>query len=163
MPLLIDGYNLLRAIQSHYERTDIAEAELCMLLREYLRRSRQRATIIFDGIGPRQKERFQGAGGLQIIFSGQGIEADTIIERLIQENSAPKRLTVVSTDRRIAAAAKQRKCPSVRVLDFWQRLCDFMEKPAPVREPKEKHHGIGTMETELWLKEFGLAKKHSHF
>jgi uncharacterized protein len=161
MPILIDGYNLLRAVQDQLDRSDIAEAELCMLLREYLRRNRQHATIIFDGIGPRNKERLQGAGGLQIIFSGHGIEADAVIEELIMENTAPKRLTVVSTDRRISTAAKHRKCQTAKVMDFWQQLCDCMERPTPVREPKEKRNGIGTLETELWLREFGLGKKLS--
>jgi hypothetical protein len=159
MPLVIDGYNLLRAVQDHFERSDIAEAELCMVLREYLRRSRQRAAIIFDGIGPRNKERLQGTGSLQIIFSGQGIEADAVIERMITENSAPKRLTVVSTDRRISSAAKHRKCQTARVLDFWQQLCNTMEKPQAIREPGEKRSGISSAETELWLREFGLDKK----
>jgi predicted RNA-binding protein with PIN domain len=161
MPLVIDGYNLLRAIQDHFERSDIGDAELCMVLREYLRRTRQRAAIVFDGIGPRNKERLQGSGGLQIIFSGQGIEADDVIERMILENSAPKRLIVVSTDRRIATAAKHRKCQTARVLDFWQQLCGTMEKPQAVREPGEKRSGISPAETELWLREFGLGKKRN--
>jgi predicted RNA-binding protein with PIN domain len=159
MPLVIDGYNLLRAVQDHFERSDIDEAQLCMLLREYLRLSRQQAAIIFDGIGPRNKERLQGVGELQIIFSGQGVEADAVIERMILENTAPKRLTVVSTDRRIATAAKHRKCQTARVLDFWQQLCNTMEKPQAIREPGEKRSGISSVETELWLREFGLEKK----
>jgi predicted RNA-binding protein with PIN domain len=161
MPLLIDGYNLLRAIQDQFDRSDIAEAELCMLLREYLRRSREHAFVIFDGIGPRNKERLQGTGGLQIVFSGQGIEADAVIERMILENTAPKRLTVVSNDRRIATAAKHRKCQTARVLDFWQHLCEKLEKPQPIREPGEKRSGISSAETELWLQEFGLEKKRN--
>jgi hypothetical protein len=44
-------------------------------------------------------------------------------------------------------------------MDFWKLLCNCMEKPAPVREPKEKQSGIDTVETELWMREFGLGKK----
>jgi hypothetical protein len=161
MPFLIDGYNLLRAVQKQLEQAEFAEAELCLLLREFLRRVRQRGTIVFDGIGPPHKERLQGAGSLQIIFSGRDVEADTVIERLIAENTAPKRLAVVSSDRRILSAAKRRKCPGVKVLDFWRQVCLTVEKETPIREPQEKQRGISSAETELWLQEFGLGKKRS--
>jgi predicted RNA-binding protein with PIN domain len=159
MPILIDGYNLLRAAQSWLEQTEWAEAELCMLLRDYLRRSRQQGTIIFDGIGPRKKERLQGEGSLQIVFSGQGIEADAVIEQLILENTAAKRLIVVSSDRRISSAAKRRKCQTIKAADFWALICEMTEKPLPVREPKEKQRGIGESETQRWLNVFGLGQK----
>jgi hypothetical protein len=159
MPFLIDGYNLLRSVQKQLEHPRFAEAELCMVLREYLRRSRHRGTIIFDGIGPRSKERLQGTGGLQIVFSGHGVEADAVMERLIFENTAPKRLTVVSSDRRIRTAAKHRKCPDVKADDFWHQVCDFVEKPTPAREPQEKRQGIGLAEVDGWMEVFGLTKK----
>jgi predicted RNA-binding protein with PIN domain len=160
MPFLIDGYNLLREIQKQLEQTLFAEAELCMVLREFLRRRRSRGTIIFDGIGPRNKERLQGGSGLQILFSGHGVEADAVMERLISENSAPKRLTVVSSDRRLRTAAKHRKCPEVKADDFWQQICNCVERPTPAREPGEKRRGtLSTAETDAWMTVFGLGKK----
>jgi hypothetical protein len=159
MPFLIDGYNLLRSVQKQLEQTLFAEAELCMVLREYLRRRRSYGTIIFDGIGPRNKERLQGVGSLQIGFSGHGVEADAVMERLIMENTAPKRLTVVSSDRRIRTAAKHRKCSDIKADDFWQQVCDCVEKPAAAREPQEKRQGISPAEADAWMTVFGLTKK----
>lgn len=157
MPVLIDGYNLLRAVQKMQEQMEFPDTELCAVLCEYLRRTGETGVIVFDGIGPPNKAGLMGLGILQVVFSGQHTEADTIIEHYIQDNTAPKRLMVVSSDRRILSAAKRRKCPGVGAIPFWLQVCQVIEKPLPVSEPKEKRHGIGTRETQQWLDAFGLA------
>ena len=159
MPFLIDGYNLLRSVQKQREQTLFAEAELCMVLREYLRRRRHRGTIIFDGIGPRNKERLQGVGSLQIVFSGHGVEADAVMERLIFENTAPKRLTVVSSDRRLRKAAATRRATAVKSEEFWQKVREELQRKKPQRkEPQAKKEGLTEGETEQWMDLFGIEE-----
>lgn len=156
MPVLIDGYNLLRAAQKILEQSDFAGADLCVVLCEFLRRVGDIGTIVFDGIGPPNKEGLMGSQRLQVIFSGRNVEADTVIEQHIRENSAPKRLVVVSSDRRIRTAAKRRKCPDIPAGDFWFQLCHTVEKQVPTPEPRGKRQGIGEKDVDRWLKIFGL-------
>ncbi len=158
MPVLIDGYNLLRAAQKILEQVDFTDSDLCAVLCEFLRRVGDTGTIVFDGIGPPNKEWMMGLQRLEVIFSGRNIEADSVIEQHIQENSAPKRLLVVSSDRRIRAAAKRRKCPDIPAGDFWLQMCNTVEKQLPVPEPKAKRIGISDKETDRWMKAFGLDK-----
>jgi predicted RNA-binding protein with PIN domain len=158
MPILIDGYNLLRAVQKIQEQPDLTDADLCVVLCEYLRRTDDIGTIVFDGIGPPNKEGLMGLQRLQVVFSGRNIEADTVIEQHIYDNSAPKRLIVVSSDRRIRIAAKRRKCPDVPAMEFWMLVCQTVEKQLPTPEPKGKRQGISEKETDRWLKTFGLDK-----
>jgi predicted RNA-binding protein with PIN domain len=158
MPILIDGYNLLRAVQKIQEYPDFSDVDLCVALCEYLRRTDDLGQMVFDGIGPPNKQGLVGLQRLEVIFSGKNVEADAVIERLIHEYSAPKRMIVVSSDRRIRTAAKRRKCPDVPAMEFWMVVCQTLERPLPIAEPKAKRLGIGEKETDRWMKTFGLEQ-----
>jgi predicted RNA-binding protein with PIN domain len=157
--VLIDGYNLLRAVQNFSdEHATITDVQLCLVLGEYLPRVKKKGKIIFDGTGPRDKTAFKNIKNLEVLFSGSSHEADDIIEKLVLENTAPKRLVVVSSDRRIKTAAKKRKSTAINSMDFWEEVIKQLEKKRRKPEPREKFSGISKYETELWLKEFGLLK-----
>lgn len=160
MPYLIDGYNLLRAVQKLEEFAELTDVQMCRAVSDYLCCVRDHGHIVFDGIGPHDKSAFGGMPSLEVYFSGQSFEADDIIEEKIQDNSAPKSLVVVSSDRRIFKAASKRKAVTVGAEVFWQTLLVKLEKQAnrPAPEPSEKRHGLTERETDLWLDEFGLDK-----
>ena len=158
--LIIDGYNLLRAVQNLTEQSfNITDVQLCLVLGEYLYRIKKRGRIVFDGIGPRDKTAFNNLRNLEVVFSGSSHEADDVIERLVLENTAPKMLTVVSNDRRVKAAAKKRKATALDCVDFWTDVIKIFEKKQKRQvEPQGKFIGISEAETEYWLREFGLLK-----
>jgi predicted RNA-binding protein with PIN domain len=158
--LIIDGYNLLRAVQSFSEQPfNITDVQLCLVLSEYLVRVKKKGKIVFDGIGPRDKTVFKNIKNLEVIFSGTSREADDIIEKLVLENTAPKRLIVVSSDRRIKTAAKKRKATALDSADFWMEVIKALEKKRRRKpEPQAKFTGISELETDFWLREFGLLK-----
>jgi predicted RNA-binding protein with PIN domain len=159
MPVIIDGYNLLRAIEK-LGLMEITDIKMCHVISHYLKSNDEWGVIVFDGIGPRDKSGFNFSN-LKIIFSGAAKDADSIIEKEIAENSAPQRLTVVSSDRRIRFAAKKRKAPDVKSDAFWHQIIQFMALRTRERgrtEPREKFEGISEAETEQWLKIFGFKK-----
>ena len=79
---IIDGYNLLRAVQNLLEEpSDITDVQLCRIVGEYLYRTKKKGSIIFDGIGPRDKTGFNNLFNLEVVFSGAGHEADDVIEK----------------------------------------------------------------------------------
>jgi predicted RNA-binding protein with PIN domain len=158
MPILIDGYNLLRAIQKRESMASLDEAGLIRILTDYLRRTRDRGQIIFDGIGPPDKSALGGFRNIEVFFSGQQTDADAVIEEKIEDNTAPRSLVVVSSDRRLVAAAKRRKALSLGADLFWAAVCKLMEKEPPRPEPKEKRHGITESETNHWMDLFGMDK-----
>ena len=158
--LIIDGYNLLRAVQNLTEQSfNITDVQLCRIIGEYLYRIKKKGRIVFDGIGPKDKTAFNNLKNLEVVFSGSSHEADDIIEKLVLENTAPKNLTVVSSDRRVKAAAKKRKATAVDCVDFWTEVIKIFEKKQKRQvEPPGKFIGISEAETEYWLREFGLLK-----
>lgn len=158
--LLVDGYNLLRAVQNLSEETaGVSDTQICLIISRYLAITKNTGAIIFDGIGPRDKSGFNNAANLEVVFSGRNKEADDVIEKLILINSAPRSLKVVSSDRRIKAAAGKRKAAAINSIDFWLDMLKTIDKKAKKKaEPPAKYLGISESETEYWLKLFGLLK-----
>jgi predicted RNA-binding protein with PIN domain len=158
MPFLIDGYNLLWAINRIDADSQLSDVQLCQLLSRYLAATSESGEIIFDGIGPPEKEVFNNLRNLEVIFVGQKSDADTIIEDKIQMNTAPGRLTVVSSDRRIRLAARKRKAASIKCEEFWNNLCRQLSRKKHFSEPAEKQTGLNEGQTNLWLDFFGIEQ-----
>ena len=158
MPYLIDGYNLLRAVQKTEEFSELTDVQMCRAVSDYLNSVRDHGHVVFDGVGPPDKAAFGGIPSLEVYFSGPSFEADDIIEDKITDNTAPKSLVVVSSDRRIRKAAAKRKAIDVPADLFWQTLLARLEKQAnrPAPEPTEKRHGLTEREADLWVDIFDL-------
>ena len=123
MPVLVDGYNLLWAIgKTRHGDDSITDVELCRILSRYLKLSGEKGEIVFDGTGPPDKTGFDNISNLEIFFAGLRTDADSIIENKIKASTAPKRLTIVSSDRRLKDAARARKATAIKSEAFWKKV-----------------------------------------
>jgi predicted RNA-binding protein with PIN domain len=155
--IIIDGHNLLRSIQKSFEDFElITSIHLCRLVDVYLKLVDEAGCIVFDGIGPPDKEIFENMGRLEVIFSGRNSDADRVIEDKITANTAPRRLVVVSNDRRLRIAARRRRATSLKTEAFWQSVLVETSRKRRPTEPRAKREGISESETEQWLRRFGL-------
>jgi predicted RNA-binding protein with PIN domain len=166
MSLIIDGYNLLNAVGitgqgrrgSSLERSRIA---LLNFLAEALTdREAAGTTVVFDAAGaPPGLPRVIEHGGLTVRFAAGYPDADTLIEELIRADTAPRRLTVVSSDHRLQRAARRRKARAVDS-DAWyaevaQRRARRSSTPRPPARPPLP---LSESEIARWLEEFGGSK-----
>lgn len=132
MGLLIDGYNLLwgggttlrPAPRSSHAPTPLARAReaLLELLVDLIPPGRRKRTqIVFDAanapVGLPKVRLFEG---VEVIFARDYADADALLEELIERSSAPRGLTVVSSDRRVQFAARRRGA-IVMESDRWMR------------------------------------------
>ena len=157
--IIIDGYNLLHSIQKTSEDfSSTSDVQLCCILGRYLKLVGENGEIIFDGIGPPDKSRFDNISNLEVLFTGRSCDADTVIENKIRASSAPKRLTIISSDHRLQDAARARKATSVKSEVFWNTLRKQMSRKSAPKEPLAKRLGLNEGETEQWLKFFGLEQ-----
>jgi len=131
---------------------------LCRILSGYLKLIDENGEIVFDGTGPRDKSGFDNISNLEVFFAGLGSDADTVIEDKIKANTAPKRLTVVSSDRRLRDAARARKATSVKSDVFWNNLRRQLRRKETFKEPRAKRRGLSESETKQWLEFFGLEQ-----
>ena len=159
MPFLIDGYNLLWSVHKTGEDLEpVSDIQLCYIVGRYLKLVGESGQIVFDGTGPPDKTGFDNIGSLEVFFSGRSTEADEVIENKIKSNTAPVRLTVVSSDRRLRKAARAKKATAVKSETFWHNILRQLNKKKTDTEPMEKRSGITTGETKQWLKFFGIEQ-----
>lgn len=159
MPVIIDAYNLLHSIQKTSEGFEsITDVQLCHIIGRYLKLTGGKGEIIFDGTGPLDKTQFDNISNLEVFFTGFATDADTVIEDKIRASTAPKRLTVVSSDRRLRDAARARKATSIKSQVFWNNLQKQLSRNKKIKEPAAKRRGLSDSETKQWLEFFGLEK-----
>lgn len=163
--LIIDGYNLLHAAglaRLRYGPGDLDRARFRMLgmLCEKLTADEQsRCTVVFDARNsPSDIPRDVMHHGLRVLFAPANSDADTEIEFLISTHSAPRRLTVVSSDHRLQQAAKRRGATPIDSDRYWDQLrhrpdarhLDTNTTTPPTGKPVE-----ASAATADWLQEFG--------
>lgn len=163
--LLIDGYNLLHAAglaRRTYGPGEFARTRhlfLKLLSGQLSDRERPRTTVVFDApeqsLGPSPPAIVHG---LRVIFAGGEGDADALIERLIQQNSAPRRLHVISSDHRLQRAARRRRARFFDSEVFLEKIARRRTPAERARtaEPPEKQQGLTAAgEVEAWLRAFG--------
>lgn len=166
MALLIDGYNLIHAaniVGPGRGPGGLARARTALmnLLAATLdERELKRTLVVFDAReAPFGLPRSGEHRGVPYRFAPRTIDADTLIEELIRADSAPKSLTVVSSDHRLQRAARKRRAKAVNS-DVWfagllrerNRAKTAAKAPLAKREPE-----LSPTEVQYWLKQFALS------
>lgn len=157
--IIIDGHNLLHSfVKLHEDSEQISDVQLCWIVSRYMKAVGETGEIIFDGTGPRDKSHFDNIANLEVFFAGLGNDADTVIEDKIKANTAPKRLSIVSSDRRIRDTARTRKANAIKSEVFWDNIQKQRRQKKPVKEPEAKRSGLTESETKQWLDIFGIEQ-----
>jgi uncharacterized protein len=168
MSLLIDGYNVLHLVgllggglgPGGLER---ARGRLLGLLAGSLEpEERARTTVVFDAHhAPPGAPATAEHRGLTVRYAVGYPDADTLIEELIRTDSAPKQLTVVSSDHRIRRAAERRGATSLDAETWYDGLLARRSgagrgvgQPSD-QQPAKPTGGPSPEEVDYWLGEFG--------
>lgn len=157
--LIIDGTNLSHAVHktgSDFET--MSDVALCRVVSRFLSLTGEKGEMVFDGTGPPDKTGFDHIVNLEVSFAGLGSDSDTVIEDKIRASTAPKGLTIVSSDRRLRKAARMRKATSMKSEFFWSDLQKQLSRKEKAKEPAAKRQGISASETQQWLEFFGLEQ-----
>ena len=120
-------------------------------------------TVVFDASdAPAEFPHETTHKGIAVIYAVDDADADERIEHLILQHSAPKTLTVVSSDRRLRRAAERRKAVAVSAESFWETLDTLRERkqapksaPSPPRPDPPRDRAVSAAESAYWLREFG--------
>jgi predicted RNA-binding protein with PIN domain len=155
---IIDGDNLLWALREAFDEREIGtEIEMCRVLSRYFASTGEPGQVVFDGAGPADRSEFDKITNPEIIFAGFSRDADSVIEERLKANTSPRRVTVVSTDRRLRKAAAMRKAAGIKSEEFWELVRKELGRKKPrKREPEEKREGLTDGETDQWMEAFGL-------
>ncbi len=164
MPLLIDGYNLLSAVGILGRGVgpgSLQRARLALLnfLAESLDpKEVSRTTVVFDAADPPPGlPRTVDHRGLSVRFASQYEDADALIEELIRADSAPRRLTVVSSDHRLQRAARRRKARAVDSDVWYGEIVRGREqrRRSTVNHPERPAVPLLEEDVDYWIRQFG--------
>ena len=183
MKLVIDAYNVLHCthiLPARYAM--ISPYGLCQLVDRSVWRGHD-TLVVCDGALPLLVKEPPVPAGTQVIYAGGGKDADSLIEHIIEQDTATRDMSVVSNDRRIQRAAKRRKAKVVASEAFLRSLVrnDQVDesthtKPTKIGEhdewmdifadesdpkPTTKPNGKPASETERWMREFGFDGNES--
>jgi predicted RNA-binding protein with PIN domain len=161
--LIIDGYNLLYASgilprgrgPATLER---ARAALLNFLAESLEPGPlARTAVVFDAEqAPHGLPHHQTFRGLTVLFAAREESADELIEELIAECTAPRALTVVSSDHRIQRAARRRRASAIDsdrwISELARRRGERSQAPPPPLPVSDSP--VTSTDVEYWVKEF---------
>lgn len=163
MTLLIDGYNLLHVTGfgggggiDSFQRS--REALLSFLAASIPEEERAQTTIVFDATeAPPGLPRTLKYLGITVRYAAEYADADTLIEELIQNETAPRSLLVVSSDHRIQRAARRRRAAFVDsdrwYSEIWQRRQESGNQPGTAR-PDKPLRQLTASEIDYWVKKF---------
>lgn len=164
MALLIDGYNLLNstgicAPDNQPVSLEGSRRALLNFLADILAPGEiPRTTVVFDAHQPPPGlPRVVEYRGLTVRFASRYPDADSLIEELILSDTAPRRLTVVSSDHRIQRAARRRRA---RAIDSHVWYAQIVQRHAVGREAARRRTvqsalPLGEADVAYWLKQFG--------
>jgi uncharacterized protein len=170
MRWLIDGYNLMHA-QGVLTGKVVGRDTFRRLRRWFLNDladalGAERAletTVVFDASAPPADFTLESVHkGLTVVFALEDENADARIERLVAQHSAPKSLTVVSSDRRIRQAATRRRAKSLTAdefLDLIERLkrrkrVENLQETVPKTPSLDRESPLTAEESAYWLDTF---------
>lgn len=154
MPLLIDCYNLLHA-EKPPALAGLDVAGLCRAL-GHTRWVREPITVVCDGQPSPLNQVESPVASVTVSYSGGHRTADQLIIHTVDHDSAPRRLTVVSSDRAIQKAARRRRARVMSSETFLHHLAQHLarrEPPPGAEKPSPEDMPAG--EVDRWLERFG--------
>jgi predicted RNA-binding protein with PIN domain len=161
MTIVIDGYNLLHASDvfggSGPDSFAQSRTALLNLLARLLTEKEASGTlVVFDAAdAPPGLPQIVQHRGITARFAANHADADTLIEELIESESQPRRLTVVSSDHRLHRAARRRKSTCVDSDQWLAELYQRRESTRPAAASSAKPQEQPTsQEVDYWLEKF---------
>jgi uncharacterized protein len=173
--IIIDGYNLLHTLGTRRSlggpgNLQRAREELAGRIAARLEPDqRGRTTIVFDANSEnRELPAVLEVQGIRVEFARGFADADSKIELMLQQHSAPRSVVVVSNDRRVRQAAERRRARAVDCETWFDSLglqTAEEERATAERETGEdlkERGGMSAAEREVWLQLFGGAAKDAN-
>ena len=164
MTLIIDGYNLLNASAVFAQGRGPVTLErsrhaLLDFLVDHLNHEELHEThVVFDAKdAPPGRPRRDEHRGIAVHYAAEYKEADDLIEELIRADSAPRRLTVVSSDHRLQRAARRRRAAAVDSEVWLRQLAARRRRQDSAPDAAGGKPAVPPSPSEViaWLREFG--------
>ncbi len=158
MPYLIDGNNLIGTLPD-LDLNDLeSRHELIRRLLAFQKIKKTRILLVFDGPPDSSIPNITSVPLFKIHFPEEGKNADTVIKKLISQETDTRRFFVVSSDRDIKAFAKKNGAVRIDSREFHRELKRALKKYKKQRE-LDKDVSLPTpLEVDHWKNIFKKQK-----
>lgn len=150
--ILIDTYNVLHTpgvLPLGLAGLDVDG--LCRLIAAGRYAARE-ITLVCDGHG-----RDTRRGGIRLVYAG---DADSWIESRLASDSAPRRILVVSSDRRVRRAADRAGAAVISSATFLARLAIDLDRKKPEPRPRfATDVPLDALSVAYWAGQFGVSRE----
>ncbi len=166
--LIIDAYNLLNVqgvLPMHLAGLDLVEL---VSLIGHSRHASDRVLVVCDGHLSHLAERLSRQtadpvqvqfGGVELLFSGVGSEADDVIEALLAHHAGSNDVLMVSSDKRLVRAARRTGAQPMSSDAFLRRLTlDHDAATRPRSLPGSRQTPLNRDSLAYWMREFDLGE-----
>lgn len=158
---LIDGYNLLHAMGLFPMQVgphSLRKARGKMLAQLAVAHGDRagNVTVVFDAPNaPKDTAATEYIRGIEVLYAVKHDEADDLIADLVAHDSVPRKLVVVSDDRRVLRSGSRRHCQTMNCETYLSWLEQQNQQRPESREAKpEKIENVNEQEKEHWMREF---------
>jgi len=169
MPLLIDGLNLIYKFpeleeKMYYQQLDAAREGLLDILKEYQKLKKTSIGIVFDGKkGPSIEIRNEKSGSLDIYYS-LDYSADFLIKQFVKNDSNPKMISVVTSDKDIISFIKRFGARNITSEKFAEHVKETFKEHIEEQEKKriseaKENPSVSDDELSYWHEIFTSGKK----
>jgi hypothetical protein len=160
MPLVIDTYNVLHVTGVLPGELAVGEPEGLARLIAASRFAAEAVWLVCDGV-PKGASRVG-----RIVIEGAGVrrKADDHIVEIVQRNSAPRRVMVVTSDRELSRRVRSRGCEVVKSEEFLAMLAEDARRAKPRKKAApDPRRSVPLNEREVagWMTLFGITAEQS--
>jgi predicted RNA-binding protein with PIN domain len=135
--LIVDGYNFIGHEGGLHGDLRARREQLIGRLAAYQRQRGHRLTVVFDGWRSGwPSEHRDRIGGIDVIYSREGEQADEVIARLAEEEGAAA--VVVSSDRAVQSAVRGAGGVALTCGEFEQKMLDIGRLASAVLSDKDE-------------------------
>lgn len=151
MAYIIDGNNVMGQTPGWHRDKSGSRVMLVKRIATFVRRRKARVAVVFDGAPDRELPEGSAYRGVKVFYANRGSTADERIIGMVESNSDPRGLTIVTSDRGLAVAVRSFGVRIVRSGEF-RKLLESAELSAPDSEDVDDS---GAGDTAYWLRYFG--------
>lgn len=165
---LIDGYNLWWGSEDIGPDNDTGTLQnarqslINWLLKTLPPKLAAKTVLVFDAKNPpANRTSIYNYEGLIVHFAVGYGEADTLMEEYIKQHTAPRNLTVVSSDHRVQRAAKRRRAQAIDSNLWCQHIHHEMKSKRSAQKTNraKPDQTLTELEVTTWLQSFGLDQQ----
>jgi predicted RNA-binding protein with PIN domain len=135
VPILVDGNNVMGQTPGWHRDKPGSRQRLLGELAAYVAASKARVTVVFDGAPETSVPDGSTFRGVKVYYPARGSDADSVIERLVRMSADARGVTVVTSDRQLAAECRSLGARVVRSGDFRKQMAEVGARAAEPGDP----------------------------